>query len=370
MELDQKMQAESNYHPYAFKRAEASRYIRLLRVIPRYKDDKETTIKCQFLSKRRVDGQSSLPPENLEYTALSYEWGTASQMEDIVEIKINNRPFYVRQNLSAFLLAMRNKGNEGPFWIDAICIDQLNDGEKSMQLELVPTIYSQAKEVLIWLGDGKMSMIQWTVLRFSDVTGTSYYHGRFLKPMWGLYKMLIQPGVRFLAENTYWTRLWIVQEVLKAHHVKVLAADQEWYLEELKNLRKMMSSSSSINWKCWEDVVEARSGWNKEEHELHDVIDRWSQQGCRDTQDKVYGLLGLVTSPRLRVDFKKTPFDLFKEVLQLEREKIYAIGYEYADKFSLKLMESLNLADDENAIRVRDKFLQKCLNLPYRQRNI
>lgn len=39
-----------------------------------------------------------------------------------------------------------------PLWIDAICIDQKNDTEKSYQIANMRHVYSRAKMVIIWLG--------------------------------------------------------------------------------------------------------------------------------------------------------------------------------------------------------------------------
>jgi hypothetical protein len=37
-------------------------------------------------------------------------------------------------------------------WIDAICIDQSNPAEKAHQIAAMPRLYSQAQQVLCWLG--------------------------------------------------------------------------------------------------------------------------------------------------------------------------------------------------------------------------
>jgi hypothetical protein len=115
-----------------------------------------------------------------------------------------------------------------------------------------------------------------------------------------------------------------------------------------------------VDWRYWRAVLGSKKGWQKEKHELHDVLYRWSQQECRDTQDRIYGLLGLVSKPELRVDFTKSPLDLFGDLLRLERRKIYAYGYEYAEDFATKLLNSLRLSDNKNAKRLKTEFLKWC----------
>lgn len=38
-------------------------------------------------------------------------------------------------------------------WVDQLCINQLNDNEKTQQVMLMPTIYSNCQEVFCWLSE-------------------------------------------------------------------------------------------------------------------------------------------------------------------------------------------------------------------------
>ena len=40
----------------------------------------------------------------------------------------------------------------GPFWIDAVCIDQICTSERNHQVSVMGRIYSQAREGVAWLG--------------------------------------------------------------------------------------------------------------------------------------------------------------------------------------------------------------------------
>lgn len=41
--------------------------------------------------------------------------------------------------------------------MDAICLDQRNNDEKSRQLDRMPQIYGMALQVIVWLGEGTQS---------------------------------------------------------------------------------------------------------------------------------------------------------------------------------------------------------------------
>jgi len=87
------------------------------------------------------------------YIALSYVWGQAA--ERIHPISVNGSRYHITENLFHALEHLRNvQGSDAeiPFWIDALCINQDNDSEKSEQVLCMKDIYSQAYKVLVWLG--------------------------------------------------------------------------------------------------------------------------------------------------------------------------------------------------------------------------
>jgi hypothetical protein len=110
------------------------------------------------------------------YRALSWEWGDASETATIFvmnKVKKNTQPrkegdlglLTVRRNLLAALQCLRGKEKEARLWVDAICIEQMVEGddknadtknlEKSEQILLMTQIYGKAEEVWIWLGEDR-----------------------------------------------------------------------------------------------------------------------------------------------------------------------------------------------------------------------
>ncbi|KLU90400.1 hypothetical protein MAPG_10254 [Magnaporthiopsis poae ATCC 64411] len=89
------------------------------------------------------------------YMALSYVWGDASKTRDIV---VNNRKHPVTLNLAAALQHIRAikqvaEQESPPFlWVDALCIDQSKNKEKSHQVAQMGAIYTNAWLVISWLG--------------------------------------------------------------------------------------------------------------------------------------------------------------------------------------------------------------------------
>ncbi|KAI4259489.1 MAG: hypothetical protein L6R42_004549 [Xanthoria sp. 1 TBL-2021] len=94
-----------------------------------------------------------------DYEALSYTWGSR---DDPVDIWVADLPtdadpmgegqLPVTQNLAVALRYLRSEESTRDIWIDAICVDQQNLGERGHQVELMGDIYQKAKRVLVWLG--------------------------------------------------------------------------------------------------------------------------------------------------------------------------------------------------------------------------
>jgi hypothetical protein len=87
--------------------------------------------------------------ERPKYEALSYMWGDQSAQRTI---NVNGGELQVGQNLWDVLCYLRKRGGGYRYWIDAICINQVNIPERNRQLRIMPQIYARAQEVFVWLG--------------------------------------------------------------------------------------------------------------------------------------------------------------------------------------------------------------------------
>lgn len=72
------------------------------------------------------------------FKALSYMWGDEAGKADIF---LNHYEFSIGQNLWDALHFLRSSGDQTPFWIDGLCIDQGNIPERNKQLAMMKWIY-------------------------------------------------------------------------------------------------------------------------------------------------------------------------------------------------------------------------------------
>lgn len=101
--------------------------------------------------------QAHLQPASLsstgDYEAISYVWGKSTQER---EIHLNSVPFGITSSLHSALWAFRHTTEARRLWADAICINQEDLLERNEQVDKMGRVYSQAKSVLIWLGEGSL----------------------------------------------------------------------------------------------------------------------------------------------------------------------------------------------------------------------
>ena len=104
------------------------------RVVKITSSSDKNTIRCRLslTSIQNADGS---------YYALSYLWGPEQPTFDV---QIDGKAFQVRENLWHFLERAQTRFPNVPFFIDAICIDQVNILERNKQVQMTGQIYEDA----------------------------------------------------------------------------------------------------------------------------------------------------------------------------------------------------------------------------------
>lgn len=91
------------------------------------------------------------------YRALSYTWGPAEggfvpHDGDRLEWLVDGQNRSLPMNLILALSKLSDGDLSGYYWIDALCIDQLNEKERNEQVMNMDKIFSRAAAVNVWLG--------------------------------------------------------------------------------------------------------------------------------------------------------------------------------------------------------------------------
>lgn len=204
------------YQPLSVERHEIR--IFLLQPSPIRESDIYGNLKVISLSKDKT-GRSPLEP----FEALSYTWGTEQSCD---KLTIDGIAMSMKSNLETFLRHRRWPDRVVPLWIDALCINQEDDEEKNHQIPIMNVIYAAAKDVTIWLGAADAD---------SDLAMRCLNHlgnGSPYEKLPALSRHGLEAVQRFLS-RPWWSRVWIIQEVVmgglgdKLSHVIAMCGEED-----------------------------------------------------------------------------------------------------------------------------------------------
>lgn len=112
------------------------------------------------------------------YVALSYTWGNEIGRERMAVLSSGQAlaedapAILVTPNCAAALRKLRASdliGGRG-VWVDAICINQNSNEDKSFQVEMMAEIYEKAAAVAVWLGE------KWAPERYENVAASTAWY--------------------------------------------------------------------------------------------------------------------------------------------------------------------------------------------------
>jgi hypothetical protein len=193
----------------------------------------------------------------VEYTALSYSWGRPELCETLI---CDERKMPISRSNAAALIALRSPTEPTYVWIDAICINQKNDQEKSAQVARMLNIYQKAQSVTVWLGEPdagsllafacvhELSKLQEEMLKLEQTTHVPFCYDQLRS---------ISQALLSLYDRLWLRRTWIRQEIYGARRLAIYCGLQQisWdQFTEAADLIKTISTGALM--KDGDDVLE------------------------------------------------------------------------------------------------------------------
>ena len=265
-----------------------NRELRLVRLqLPEIEQDVDND---SDVTKITLDLQHVSMNDETSYAAVSYVWGSATPSETI-EIQVNGEPFPIGINLYTALTEFRRNRVDRWLWIDAICIHQSDQKEKSWHVDRMRDVFRDAELVYIWLGpstvgsdvameftarvgpraldSGALGLRKGEILSYHAVREVEEYlkarsqaelepvdPNQYTNSTVGLgnfiYDFMHEPGwtragervetcgadhlitgMQDLLRRDYWHRVWVIQEVTLARQAHVYCGGKTVTLDEL-----------------------------------------------------------------------------------------------------------------------------------------
>jgi hypothetical protein len=311
--------------------------IRLLILSP---GDASAELQCH-LTPISLMSPESKPAAFTSYDALSYTWG-----EPVFPRRILCRGsvIYITQNLFDALVQLRKPDKEHALWIDALCINQRDNKEKSEQIPLMKYIYRYAKCVIIWLGpsdgftDKALALVDRAAELLRQETGQHVPVAEDIRAE----RIDVErnrrrgfPPVDRAAEweplvslfsRPWFSRVWVFQEsrMASAAVVRIGAYERDW--------ADFCAASSFFAYKSYSVVkglarvlvrvvalcASSRVGSREAEIQptpLMDLLESTLRFQATEPRDRVFALLGMaVEEQEFQVNYEKSVKDIYTDV--------------------------------------------------------
>ncbi|KAI2472986.1 heterokaryon incompatibility protein-domain-containing protein [Annulohypoxylon bovei var. microspora] len=249
------------------------------------------------------------------YDGLSYVWGNPMRAGAAKIDLGNGRNLRLTPNLTDALRQLRHKKRPRMMWVDAICINQWDDKEKSMQVPLMTEIYAHCGSVLVWLGlPTSNSRLGMEILAY--LVNSRARIGQDRAPWEREEGADVEAALKDILERPYFERLWVVQEAALAPRVvlHVGRARLEWgrgagtrrflariKMAELAPSWQQSALRTAVDLRPVRELLEqslaaeARRTGVPEQTSLLDVVHSIRNRNVSDPRDRIYGVMSLVT---------------------------------------------------------------------------
>jgi hypothetical protein len=270
--------------------------------------------------------------DNVPYEALSYVWGNARRSRSIL---LQSTGVRVSDSLGYLLERVRFPDQDRLVWVDSLCINQSDPSEKSSQVQMMGKIFSGATRVIAWLGHScraERAMRFLTDGSEEEIVQTTLNEFATGKSPSGLFALLTRP---------FWTRRWIIQELVLARSIvlwcrhetmesaqltiifdlmRFILSQDEALCRKVMISRCQMLSENYTGFQIW--VMRGKLAFQSESGlpRLYDLLRPFHFARCKQIPDKIYAFLDICSegqSNGLQADYCLSPRALYYQVLQL-----------------------------------------------------
>lgn len=264
------------------------------------------------------------------YDAISHAWGgpQASQC-----IYLNGARLPLTNNLHSCLRHLRHKSLTRCFWLDAICVNQYDDAERSQQVQQMEHIFRTADVVRVWVGDVVLDDVDST-FRLLKLTASGEIFEDHSDHNEHDFTQLCR-----ITESAWFGRLWVMQEAALARVLTFHHGLHDFSWDQLYSLLGSLFVSSQY-WdtvhnpgerllgylcrlKLWDLqgaiqlLVNTPSSPQEKATRLVRAMSSWRAQQLGDAKDRVFGIAGILTAlfnvDIMIVDYKKSTQEVYAQ---------------------------------------------------------
>ncbi|KAI3556498.1 HET domain-containing protein [Colletotrichum abscissum] len=271
--------------------------------------------------------------DRIPYEALSYAWG---DIELSASITANGKTLCITYNLFTALTYLRDDHVSKVMWIDAICIDQSNVAERGHQVGQMASIYRGAEQVIIWLGTptletnlllGCLKELQQRWIRQKsqdDIIQAQEQWSKMRQESELDQAVLIdrqQKGLICLLSETWFTRIWVLQEVSNARAASISCGRRSVQAHMLNIAAKLVGVIPDAGCQAVLDLLpDSLTQRSPRKSLLLTLLQKFQNSKASDPRDMVYALLAIASDVSQTDSGSLLSPDYFKTEKQLVRD--------------------------------------------------
>ncbi|RSL77810.1 hypothetical protein CEP51_008751 [Fusarium floridanum] len=217
------------------------------------------------------------------YEALSYTWGTEERPSQIFCGQDGH--ISVTQNCLEAIKSLRYKDRERVTWIDAVCIDQPSIAERGHQVAIMPSIYRQARKVIVYLGecteDSGLAMEYLKSHQFINDDATSFSPSQS------------QLALGRLISRPWFSRLWVLQEIFMSASADVICGHKSVPWACFRRLAKWNPQNAPQKIPLVMSVNSYRNAKDPSIQDFFRLLCNTRDCGCKDPRDRIFALFSM-----------------------------------------------------------------------------
>lgn len=337
---------------------------------------------CNLWIAELIDGRGvavSGTSDVVTYNALSYSWGSCAPTDLIT---CNGATILANSSLASALVGLRKMREDIRIWCDGLCINQADTVEKAQQVRNMLRIFEKADSVIAWLGPSD----RWTQSLFDvlncpkvedlDLIFQSNSSDREHNPecLKNIYDIIAAAGEHL--RRPWFRRTWVRQEVFGTSNLKLYCGGKTTSLpgflsairrisgfEQLLLSNPLQAELSFQPGRLQVTAVPAsvsvlassyqHAGTDRHDYEPPQQRLRYTAHWLRvlnegvdfeetDPRDKVYGVLGIITSPTTKLYVESRP-DIQRAEFPISYTKSVSEVYQDVVKYLINLDRNLDV---------------------------
>ncbi|KAK8862836.1 HET-domain-containing protein [Apiospora arundinis] len=284
--------------------------IRLLRLLG---GDAADEIRCDFVE------CSLKEDEYFPYEALSYTWGGGLPGSSVF-VFLDGKKKPVTRNLFEAIVSLRYIHEDRYLWIDALCINQMDDREKGHQVGQMKDVYEKAERVLVWLGPASkatndlmdvMSLLE----RMVKGQPKSVLN---LRSTWALITDQLGDGqiaiyreyMTHLIQAAWFRRVWIIQEIGSARVASIFCGEKSITSSIFSVMPFIMDMRPDPYVQAVLDVMPGplrKGSWWHLDRRFPTLLGKFNGSEATRDHDRIYALVGIASdTPDLPIEYGYT----------------------------------------------------------------